>query len=76
MVRPEWMGGGRIYHTGVPERLAYGRHTSNRNSRLRFARKMGDRDLRQKQIEAEKIKYPHIRKLTKEQSIAGARLVI
>ena len=76
MIRPEWMGRGRISDTGVPERLAFGRHSSNRNSRLRYARKMGDRDTRAKQIQAEKIKYPHIRKLTKEQIIAGARLVI
>jgi len=69
MVRPYWMETGRIHHTGVPQKLAYGRFTTSRD-RLRHAIKTGDRRTRQEQIQLMK---PHT--LTKEQKASGARLV-
>lgn len=43
MARPYWMELGRVSPGGVPESLGYGRFRPTRQDRLRYARRMGER---------------------------------
>ena len=74
MPRPHWMTRGRIYESGVPDNLEFGRFKSTRNRRLRFARKMGERKTREEEVAEFKRKHPS--RMTKYQRQSGARKVL
>ena len=66
----EWMPRGRKSEAGVPYALGWDRTKANRHERLMFARKMGERKQKAKEIELLK---PH--ELSPYQKCAGARLI-